>query len=110
MAPTLKQSNWIKAIFRYCKHHLLFTLVGAYFVLSMILFASTGINIGIPCLFRLVTGYTCPGCGLSHAFAHLLKLEFTEAWEHNKLIYFVLPAGVFYLIKDFNSFRKSCYI
>ncbi len=104
MAETL--NNWIKLILKYSAHNLFFTVVGGYFLLSMLLFAYFDINIGIPCLFRLATGMKCPGCGLSHAFAHMLKLEFLEAWEHNKLSFIVVPAGFFYLVKDFISFRK----
>lgn len=108
MAETL--SNWIKLILKYSAHNLFFTVVGGYFVFSLILFTWFDINIGIPCLFRLATGLKCPGCGLTHAFAHILKLEFAEAWTDNKLSFIVLPAGLFYLIKDFISFRKSCDI
>jgi hypothetical protein len=108
MAETLLK--YLTLLFKYASENLFFTVVGGYFIFSLILFGYFGIDIGIPCLFRLATGLKCPGCGLSHAFAHLLKLEFAEAWEHNKLAFIVLPAGLFYLIKDFISFKKSCYM
>lgn len=108
MAESL--TNWIKIILKYSAHNLIFMVVGGYFLLSLILFTYFQINIGIPCLFRLLTGWKCPGCGLTHAFAHMLQLEFAEAWQDNKFSFIVLPAGIFYLIKDFISFRKSCYI
>ncbi len=108
MAESL--NSWLKLILKYSSHNIFFTVVGGYFVLSLFLLGYFNIDIGIPCLFRLATGIKCPGCGLTHAFAHLLKLEFSEAWEHNKLAFIVLPAGIFYIVKDFISFRKSCVI
>ncbi|HVD97356.1 MAG TPA: DUF2752 domain-containing protein [Cytophagaceae bacterium] len=101
-------NKWQKLLFHYAVSNLLFVLTGGYFLLSLLLLSFCNLDIGIPCLFRLATGLSCPGCGLTHAFAHLLKLEFAEAWAHNKLSFIVFPAGVYYLIKDFISFRKSC--
>jgi hypothetical protein len=100
-------NNWIKIILKYSIHNWLYTVVGGYFILSILLFSYFDINIGIPCLFRLATGLKCPGCGLTHAFAHIIKFQFAEAWADNKLSFIVLPAGVFFIIKDFISFRKK---
>lgn len=46
------------------------------------------------CLFRLATGWSCPGCGSQRALHALLHGNLREALEMNLL----LPAGITYLI------------
>lgn len=40
-----------------------------------------------PCMFRLITGYPCAGCGMTTSFAHFVRGHFYEAAHAN-------PAGV----------------
>ncbi len=40
---------------------------------------------GIPCLFYLVTGLKCPGCGNTTAVMALLHMDFKGAFEANML-------------------------
>lgn len=48
---------------------------------------------GIPCIFHLVTGLHCPGCGVSRMCLALLRLDIRGAWEANPAILALLPAG-----------------
>jgi hypothetical protein len=36
-----------------------------------------------PCGFLVFTGYPCPGCGLTTAFAHMVRLQILGAWSAN---------------------------
>ena len=36
-----------------------------------------------PCGFLVFTGYPCPGCGLTTAFAHMIRLQVIGAWTAN---------------------------
>ncbi len=36
-----------------------------------------------PCGFLVFSGYPCPGCGLTTAFAHMVRLEVLGAWAAN---------------------------
>ena len=36
-----------------------------------------------PCGFLVFTGYPCPGCGLTTAFAHMVWLQVLGAWHAN---------------------------
>ena len=38
-----------------------------------------------PCLIRLYTGWSCPGCGATRALHALLHFRFEEAWRLNPL-------------------------
>ena len=53
---------------------------------------------GIPCLFKVITGKYCPGCGITRMFLALLRLDFSAAAGHNLLVLCLLPFGVFLFI------------
>ena len=44
----------------------------------------------IPCLHRLTTGTLCAGCGITHMFFALLRLDFAAAWHHNSAVLLLL--------------------
>ena len=52
-------------------------------------FSYTGI--GIPCVFHLVTGLKCPGCGVSRMLLSLFRLDFSAAFEYNAVLLCILP-------------------
>lgn len=44
----------------------------------------THMQLGLPpCGFFVYTGYPCPGCGLTTAFAHMIRLELSGAFHAN---------------------------
>ena len=47
---------------------------------------------GIPCLWKMLVGWECPGCGLSRAWALLVRGQFLHALKMNWLIYLLVPA------------------
>ena len=47
------------------------------------------------CLFRSVTGWWCPGCGLTRAAHHLMHGDIGRALGHNVLVF---PFGVLLVI------------
>lgn len=44
-------------------------------------------GIGIPCLFRSITGLECPGCGNTRAAFALLRLDFGAAFRYNPMFF-----------------------
>ncbi len=57
-------------------------------------------GIGFPCVFRLITGLKCPGCGMSHALSALAKGRIAEAAAFNILSVTLLPLlGIYFFIK-----------
>lgn len=39
------------------------------------------------CPFKALTGLPCPGCGMTHAFLALGRLDFSGAWNANPLAF-----------------------
>lgn len=90
----------------YAWSKLIFVIVGGYFLFSIILYATTGIDICIPCLWTAIFGVHCPGCGLTTAMIRMLQLNFVAAWDSNPLAFFVAPVGLYFVWSDFATFRK----
>lgn len=51
-------------------------------------------GVAIPCVFRLITGLQCPGCGVSRMCLSLLRLDFRAAWQANPALMALSPLGV----------------
>lgn len=101
----------IKTIFSYLLENRVYSAFALYSIVGIILHQLFEIDILIPCLFTTLFGFNCPGCGITHAFIELLSFNFSEAWHYNPLIYILIPAGAFYVLKDFKSFydKKIAY-
>ena len=64
-------------------------LIIAYFVLSLKYLYSL-------CPMVMITGFPCPGCGLTRAGFRLLRLDFTGAFRMHPFIYLIVVyAGMF---------------
>ena len=50
-------------------------------------------HLGIPCVFNLVTGLHCPGCGISRMFISLFSLDFKTAFSYNAFVMITGPKG-----------------
>jgi len=51
------------------------------------------------CLFRLVTGYTCPGCGSTRAMHQLLHGHVVAAFMLNPLFLLAIPFLLYALVR-----------
>lgn len=69
---------------RRAQSHLLMWLAGAGLLLYAAFIALAG---RMPvCLFRTVTGYSCPGCGSQRALKAMLAGNPLDAWRFNLLL------------------------
>ena len=48
---------------------------------------------GIPCIWRTLTGYPCPGCGLTRALGSISTLDFNSALHFNPIA-FLIPGAL----------------
>lgn len=59
----------------------IFAVLAGYYIFVRM----TGLS--LPCLFKLVTGLECPGCGNTRAFMSLLRLDIKGAFGYNYFIF-----------------------
>lgn len=48
----------------------------------------------IPCLFRLITDISCPGCGMTRACISLTQGKFGAAWGYHPFVFLVVPLAL----------------
>lgn len=57
-------------------------------------------SFSLKCTFKMLTGYDCPGCGSQRAFHAMLHGDLASAWGYNPMVFFAVPAAVYYLIVE----------
>lgn len=62
-------------------------------------------HLSVPCLFHMVTGLQCPGCGVSRMCLALMRLDITSAWQANPVLLLLLP-----LIGGLLAYRAVVYV
>lgn len=82
---------------------LLLGLVIIYLILSKYL------NIYIFCPFHKLTGFYCPGCGVTRMLFSLLTLDFYQAFRYNCLLFISLPFFLFFYINALLYPKKPLY-
>lgn len=58
------------------------------------------------CLFRVITGWECPGCGSQRMLHALLHGDFAAAWQYNAFLMIMLPVLA---LLAYASFRRRRY-
>lgn len=56
-------------------------------------------ELGIPCVFNLVSGFKCPGCGVTRMLFSLIELDFKSAFLHNPMLLVLLPIFAMFAVK-----------
>lgn len=59
------------------------------------------------CLFKSVTGLSCPGCGSQRAAHELLHLNFKSAFSYNPLLLFAIPYALVGLLFYQTDLKKK---
>ncbi len=49
------------------------------------------LGFGIPCPIRTITGFQCPGCGITRMCVSLFKLDFRSAFNFHPVVFCSLP-------------------
>lgn len=52
-------------------------------------------HVTVPCIFNTITGYYCPGCGLTRAITSLLKGQLYQALRYNSIVFIDIPIILF---------------
>ena len=74
------------------KYIFIFFLLFAYLIWILIT------DIKLPCMIYQLTGYQCPGCGLTRMCLALAKLDFKGAFYYNPYIFSTLPLFILCIV------------
>ena len=76
-------------------------------LLILILFLLFVLNITVTCIFKSVTGISCPACGMTRAFISILHLNFLNAFLLNilsiPLFIFICISVIIMIIEIFRN-------
>lgn len=72
-----------------------FSCIGVLFIAWLALYL-----LDIGCVFRLMTGIPCPGCGMTRAWLAALRLDFAAAIAYHPLFWVVPLAFVLAFVRD----------
>ena len=61
----------------------------------------------IPCVFYLISGKYCPGCGVTRMCLALVRLDFSAAFHHNALVMVLLPFALCYGIYRWIAYART---
>ena len=61
----------------------------------------------IPCPFRLITGLSCPGCGVTRMCLSLFHLDFSGAFRANPALMILLVPGAILAISHISRFIRT---
>ncbi len=65
-------------------------------------------GLAIPCPLHLLTGWQCPGCGVTRMFLALLRFDFSTAYQYNPALFVLTPIlGVVFLVHIVNYVRTG---
>ncbi len=84
------------------KNTVIFLIVGIIYFF-FVLFT----NWKIPCVFHLITGKYCPGCGFTRMIMAVAHFDFQLAFHSNAYVLFLLPVGLLWGLYRGIAFVKS---
>ena len=66
-------------------------------------------NFSIPCIFNKITGFYCPGCGITRMLFSIMQLRFYQAFRFNPLVFILLILSIIYCFFKL-ILKKDIYI
>lgn len=64
-------------------------------------------GLAVPCLFHVITGFKCPGCGMTRMCVALLRLDFAGAFHYNQVLFFLMPVLGSIFLADTAAYVKT---
>ena len=74
------------------KYGIIFCIALAYLIFVL----CTGLR--IPCVFYVITGLKCVGCGITRLFVSIARFDFISAFKYNPFIFITGPFLLAYLV------------
>lgn len=67
-------------------------------------------GLAVPCIFRTLTGWLCPGCGITRACLSLIKGNVHASFSYNPFLYIAGPCIIYLIVRgDLNYIKKDTY-
>lgn len=88
----------------YLRKRIVWVGILLYAMIGIVLDAFTAYDILPPCLWRHLFGSACPGCGLTTAFTHLVRLEFRAAIDAHPLSPLIAALLIVCIVIDYRKF------
>lgn len=86
-------------------------VIGTLLILLSVLLAYAlfcyHMGFGIPCLFHVVTGLKCPGCGITGMFVSLMKFDIQNAFNCNPVLLCLSPVFIIISIRYIYVYIKN---
>ncbi len=83
------------------KNIIIYSSIFALLIIYILL--SNQFKLYIPCPIYKLTGYYCPGCGITRMLNSLIHLEFYQAFRYNAFIFILFPIFILYFILQLRS-------
>jgi hypothetical protein len=64
-------------------------------------------GLAVPCIFRALTGWQCPGCGITRACLSLLKGEIRTSFSYNPFLYIAGPCIIYLIVRGDLNYIKG---
>lgn len=80
---------------------ILLTLISICLILAVILIKTDAY---LPCIFREITGYMCPGCGATRMCLAIIELDFKSAFNSNPILFITSPIILFLIYKSIQNY------
>ena len=78
-------------------------IVSAMSLMVLYNFDPSAYNFYPKCPLFVLTGFKCPGCGMSRAFYQILHGNIWEALRYNPILAVIIPIGIFYTLSSSHS-------
>ena len=81
-----------------------FTIIAIGLIYAKV-FQSLGF--GMPCVFSEITGFYCPGCGVSRMCIRIVNLDFYRAFRNNPFVFIILPYLAYIYVSESIRYIKG---
>lgn len=82
------------------------SMLAAVLAAGIVYYLSTFV-ISIKCPIKRLTGFYCPGCGVTRMFLNMIKLDFNSAFRSNCAVFVCLPFLVLFFAMRTYGYIKT---
>ena len=76
-------------------------IISTILIILLFIYVLVGekLNFYIPCPIKFLTGFYCPGCGITRMILSILKGDLYQAFRYNPLVFILMPFIIFYFLE-----------